>query len=80
MNVELIAAELQKTTTEADVFIVCCTDLGTIQVSPFWECDEGGTALLIQAGITAAKFADEMSEGSVEAVVVDKRKPGNRVP
>ena len=73
MNIELLARAIHSHDTEADAFIVCLSEQGTIQVTPYWECEDNDDELLIHAAAAAATFADKISEGTVEAVVVDKR-------
>ena len=73
MNIELLARAIHSHDTEADAFIVCLSEQGTIQVTPYWECEDDQTELLIHAASLAAAFADTVSEGTVQAVVVDKR-------
>lgn len=70
---QVLIRELWALETEADVLMGFVSEELTISVYPFWECSMTETQLFERCIKIAAKIADQLSEGDVIGVVVDKR-------
>ena len=66
--------EIKDLNPEADVFVICRTEIGSIQVSPLWECDMTKSQLSSYALQTAVMYADTVSEGAVTCTIIDLRE------
>jgi len=65
--------KVEDTETEADVLLVIASEMGTVMVVPFYECEL--TVEQLQSAIVreTASFADKLSEGFCMGTVIDKR-------
>ena len=64
---------ISKMDTEADTFIIMQSELGTIKVVPYWECNMTNDDLDKSAFQMGIKWADTLSEGAIDVLIIDLR-------
>ena len=69
----LIQKVLRETATEADVLLGFISEQDTIVVLPWWECEMTTPEVLEFCARHVVRLADELSEGDVIGVFMDKR-------